>query len=157
MKTKKTSGMKRGRVPWVTKLRPDLKPDVTRDPKGRGQLLLPTPMLVAEEISTIPSGALMTFPALRARLAKRFRADLACPLMTGIFFNIIAGAAEEQLAAGHSPIAPYWRVIRDDGSLSPKTPSGPDRRAEHLRQEGHVVQLRPNKLQVVDYEQRLST
>jgi alkylated DNA nucleotide flippase Atl1 len=75
--------------------------------------------------------------------------------MTGIFFNIIAGAAEEQLTAGHSPIAPYWRVVRDGGTLSPKTPSGPDRQAEHLRQEGHIVQARRSKLQVVDYEQRL--
>lgn len=155
MKAKKTPGMKHSRLPWATKLRPDMKHDVTRDPKGRGQLLLPTPMLVAQEISTIPSGALMTFPALRARLARRFRADLACPLMTGIFFNIIAGAAEEELAAGHSPVAPYWRVVRDDGTLSPKTPAGPDRQAEHLRQEGQIVQPRRDKLQVVDYEQRL--
>jgi hypothetical protein len=155
MKAKKTPGMKHSRLPWATKLRPDMKHDVTRDPKGRGQLLLPTPMLVAQEISTIPSGALMTFPALRARLARRFRADLACPLMTGIFFNIIAGAAEEELAAGHSPVAPYWRVVRDDGTLSPKTPGGPDRQAEHLRQEGHIVEPRRDKLQVVDYEQRL--
>jgi hypothetical protein len=155
MKTKKTPGMKRSRVPWATKLRPDLKHDVTPDPKGRGQLLLPTLLLVAQEISTVPSGALVTFPVLRARPARRFRADLACPLMTGIFFNIIAGTAEEQLAAGHSPVAPYWRIARDDGTLSPKTPAGPDRQAEHLRQEGHTVQPRRNKLQVLDYEQRL--
>jgi alkylated DNA nucleotide flippase Atl1 len=76
-------------------------------------------------------------------------------LMTGIFFNIIAGAVEDELAAGDSPIAPYWRVVRDDGTLSPKTPAGPDRQAEHLRKEGHVVEPRRDKLQVVDYEQRL--
>jgi hypothetical protein len=112
-------------------------------------------MLVAQEISMIPAGALMTFPALRTRLARRFEVDLVCPLMTGIFFNIIAGAAEEQLAAGQSPVAPYWRVVRDDGSLSPKTPAGPDRQAEHLRREGHTVQMHRNKLQVIDYEPRL--
>jgi 6-O-methylguanine DNA methyltransferase, DNA binding domain len=155
MKKKRTPGMKHSRVPWATKLRPDMKHDVTRDPRGRGQLLLPTPLLVAQEISTIPPGALMTFPVLRARLARRFSADLACPLMTGIFFNIIAGAAEEQLTAGQTPLAPYWRVVRDDGTLSPKTPAGPDRQAEHLRQEGHIVQPRRNKLQVMDCEQRL--
>jgi hypothetical protein len=157
MKTKTKPGMKRSRVPWAVKLRPDMKHDVVRDPKGRGKLLLPTPLLVAKEISAIPSGALVTFPVLRTRLAQRFKADLACPLMTGIFFNIIAEAAEEQLAAGDSPIAPYWRVVREDGSLSPKTPSGPERQAEHLRLEGHVVKPRRDKLEVVDYQQRLAS
>ena len=113
MKTKATSGMKRSRVPWTDKLRPDMKFAVTPDPKGRGQMLLPTPAVVAQEISTIPAGALITFPALRTRLAQRFKADLTCPLMTGIFFNIIAGAAEEQLAVGQKPVAPFWRVVRE--------------------------------------------
>jgi 6-O-methylguanine DNA methyltransferase, DNA binding domain len=152
MKTK--PGMKRSRVPWAVKLRPDMKHAITPDPKGRGQLLLPTPLLVAKEISAIPSGGLVTFPVLRARLAQRFSADLACPLMTGIFFNIIAGAAEEQLAAGDPPLAPYWRVLLQDGTLSPKTPAGPEKQAEHLRREGHIVQPLRDKLQVIDCEQR---
>lgn len=53
MKAKKTPGMKHSRLPWATKLRPDMKHDVTLDPKGREQLLLPTPMLVAQEISML--------------------------------------------------------------------------------------------------------
>ena len=139
----------------MAKLRTDMKHVVALDPKGRGQMLLPTPTLVAQEISTIPSGALITFPALRIRLAQRYGADFTCPLMTGIFFNIIAGAAEEQLAASQPPLAPYWRVVLENGTLSPKTPAGPDRQAEHLRNEGHIVQRRRSKLQVTNYEQRL--
>src|SRR5215471_7903750 len=119
--------MKRSRTPWAAKLRPDMKPVVTPDPKGRGQMLLPTPMLVAEEIATIQHGALCTVSTLRDRLARRFKADLTCPLMTGIFYNLVAGATEEQLAKGQPPLAPYWRVVRDDGTLSPKTPEGPER------------------------------
>jgi hypothetical protein len=118
-------------------------------------MLLPTPTLVAQEISTIPLGALITFPVLRTRLAQRYRADFTCPLMTGIFFNIIAGAVEEQLAAGQPPLAPYWRVVLENGTLSPKTPAGPDCQAEHLRHEGHAVQPCRSKLQVTNYEQRL--
>lgn len=156
MKTKAKPGMKRSRTPWTAKLRPDMKPVVAADPKGRGQMLLPTPGLVAEEISTIPHGALLTVSALRLRLARRFQADFACPLMTGIFYNLIAGAAEEQLAAGQPSLAPYWRVIRDDGTLSPKTPSGPEQQAKRLRAEGHSVSRHRTQIRVTGYQLRLA-
>src|SRR3954468_5581135 len=117
-------GMKRTTRSWRSKLRPEMEFGIACDGKGRGQMLLPTPTLVVEEIAKIPSGALIGTSELRSRLAKRYHADLTCPLMTGIFFNIIAGAAEEDLAEGRTPLAPYWRVVRDDGTLSPKTPQG---------------------------------
>jgi alkylated DNA nucleotide flippase Atl1 len=64
-------------------------------------------------------------------------ADLTCPLTTGIFLNIIAGATEEALAEGRSALAPYWRVVDERGGLPPKFPPGRERQAEHLRAEGH--------------------
>jgi len=134
-----------------------MKPVVVPDPKGRGQMLLPTPTLVAEEIARIPHGSVLTVSSLRLRLAERFQADLTCPLMSGIFFNLVAGAAEEQLAGGKSPLAPYWRVILDDGTLSPKTPGGPEQQARHLREEGHTVEARRKKLYVSGYLERLAT
>lgn len=154
MKPNPKPGMKRSRTPWTTKLRPEMTPVVATDPKGRGKMLLPTPLLVAEEISAVPRGELLTVPELRLRLARRFDAEFTCPLMTGIFFNIIAGAAEEQMAAGEPPLAPYWRVVLDDGTLSPKTPAGPEKQAEHLRQEEHAVGLRGTKLQVSGFTRR---
>jgi hypothetical protein len=157
MKSDRKPGMKRGKTPFTAKLRPELKLEVVPDGKGRGQMLLPTPMLVAAAISAVPEGELITVPTLRLRLAKANDADLTCPLMTGIFFNIIAGAVEEQLEAGEPPVAPYWRVILDDGTLSPKTPSGPERHAEHLRSEGHTIQARGAKLQVADYQSHVVT
>ena len=141
-------GMKRSRTPWSAKLKPEMEPRTVEDPKGRGRMLLPTPLLVAEEIVAIPRGSLLTMSQFRQRLAERFQADLTCPLMTGIFYNIIAGAAEEQLAAGQTPLAPYWRVIRDNGTLSEKTPAGPERQAEHLRGEGHTIGKRRASLVV---------
>jgi hypothetical protein len=141
-------GMKRTRVSWVKKLRPDMEHALAPDRKGRGQMLLPTPLLVAEEIAKIPEGSLITVSELRSRLAKRHGADLTCPLMTGIFFNIVAGAAEEQLAAGEPPLAPYWRVVRDNGTLSPKTPGGAECQAEHLRTEGHQIEVGRTHLKV---------
>lgn len=156
MKSKAKPGMKRGRTSWTAKLRPDMKPFVAEDPKGRGLMLLPTPLLVAEEISTIPKGKLVTVPELRLRLARRFHANLTCPLMTGIFYNLIAGVTEEQLAEGKPCLAPYWRVILDNGTLSPKTPSGPEQQAERLRHEGHTVSQHRSSLKVANYQQHLA-
>lgn len=148
--------MKPGKVPFITKLRPEMKHDVQPDRKGRGQMLLPTPMLVAQEVAAVPEGSLVTMSDLRTRLAAKFDADITCPLMAGIFFGIIAGAAEEQIRDGVPPIAPYWRVVQDDGTLSQKTPYGSDRHAEHLTAEGHTVVRRGVKLHVADYQQRIS-
>ena len=151
MKSKTKLGMKRSRKSWAEKLRPDMRHEVAPDQKGRGLMLFPTPMLVAEEISAIPQGALLPMSALRFRLARRFKADLACPLMTGIFYNLVAGAAEEQLTAGATPLAPYWRVVLDDGTLSPKTPAGPEIQAKRLREEGHAITKRGAKLKVAGF------
>ena len=131
--------MRHSRRPWKEKLRPDLQPKICADPRGRGRMLVPTPMLVAEEIAKVRHGKLLKVSDLRERLAARSGAELTCPLTTGIFINIIAGAAEDDEAAGRKPLAPYWRVVRDDGTLSDKLPPGAARQAERLRAEGHDV------------------
>ena len=144
----------RARVPWVTKLRPDLNPKVVASPRGRGTMLVPTPLLVAEEIRRVRRGRLVTSAELRARLAARLGADQTCPLTMGILLHIVAGAAEEQLAAGKRPVAPYWRVVDEKGMLNPKIPPGPARQAFHLKREGHVVRCMKGsgRWQVVGYE-----
>lgn len=102
-------------------------------------MLVPTPLLAAEEIRRVRRGRLVTPADLRERLAARFGADQTCPLTMGILLHIVAGAAEEQLVAGKRPVAPYWRVVDEKGALNPRTPPGPERQATHLRNEGHVV------------------
>ena len=150
----KKKGMRHSRVSWLTKLKPEMKPKVVETPKGT--LLIPTPLLLAEEISKLPAASLITPALLRARLAKRFQAQGTCPLCTGIFFNIVAGAAEEQLAEGKAPLAPYWRVVMDKGLLSEKTPPGPARQAEHLKAEGIEATELKGKWRVPGYEARLT-
>ena len=76
---------------------------------------------------------------MRAALARKYDADVACPLLTGIFVRIAAEAAEEEAAAGKTRITPYWRVLKDDGSLNPKFPGGVERQEERLRDEGHRI------------------
>lgn len=121
---------------WNAKLRPDLEPEVVEDRRGGGRLLLPTPGLVGETVAAIPRGRVMTMGALRATLARRFSADTTCPLMTGIFATILAGAVMEDFAQRRRPRWPIWRLVRDDGILPPKWPLDARFRATLLRQEG---------------------
>lgn len=127
----------RSRTPWKLKLHPEQRPKVIPDP--RGALLVPTPFLVARALRRVPAGRLITPAQLRHRLARAAGADLTCPMTTGIFLSIIAGATEEAIAEGKPPLAPYWRVVDERGGLPPKFPPGPRRQAAHLRQEGHRI------------------
>ena len=129
----------RTRVPWATKLRPDARPKLVPDRRGTGMMLVPTPLLVAAEIRKIRRGHVLTVRELRERLARRSGAASACPFTTGIFLQIIAGAAEEDIAAGRRATAPYWRVLDNEGRLKPGWPPGPERQAQHLRGEGRQV------------------
>ena len=151
MKKAENPGMKRSRTPWSAKLRPEMESAVVPDPKTGGTLFLPTPLIVAEAISQVERGELVDVPSLRNELAARHGADSACPLMTGIFFNIIAGASEERIAAGETPLAPWWRIVPANGILSEKTPCGPARQAEHLRDEGHAIERKGEKYRITGF------
>jgi hypothetical protein len=106
---------------------------------GGRLILVPTPMMVDEYVRTVPRRKLVTVGRIRRHLAKPFKADSTCPMTTGIFLRIISEAAEEDRQAGKKAITPYWRVIKDDGSLNPKFPGGVDAHADKLRQEGHEI------------------
>ena len=106
---------------------------------GGGTLLLPSPHDVDDAIRTVRKGSVTSVSKLRRDLAAKYATDAACPLVTGIFVRIAAEAAEEAAAAGKTRITPYWRVVKDDGSLYPKFPGGVERQAERLRAEGITV------------------
>ena len=106
---------------------------------GTGNMLVPSPREVDEMIRATPKGRITTVSSIRDGLAKRHLADVTCPITTGIFVRIAAEAAEEAAHAGKTRITPYWRVVKDDGSLNPKFPGGVESQAEHLRAEGHRV------------------
>ena len=127
----------RSRTPWSIKLHP--AHDAKVIPDHRGRMLIPTPLLVAAELRRVPRGRLITAATLRERLARRAGADFTCPMTTGIFLNIVAGATEEAIAEGRRPVAPYWRVVDDKGRLPPKFPPGAAIQTAHLRAEGHAI------------------
>lgn len=124
---------------WVPKLCPDLEPKIVPAARTGEPMLVPTPMLLAEEIRKVRKGRLTSPKRLRERLAGRCGAQSTCPKTTGILLSIVAGAAEEQIAAGKRPVAPYWRVVEENGALRAKNPAGPEVQAERLRAEGHRV------------------
>jgi hypothetical protein len=106
---------------------------------GAGTMLVPSPREVDAFIRTVRKGSITTVSQIRESLAGKHSADVTCPLTTGIFVRIAAEAAEEDAKAGTAKITPYWRVLKDDGSLNPKFPGGIKRQAEKLRDEGHRI------------------
>ncbi len=133
------------RKSWRAKLdNPNLPKVVAIPPKmqrrlGTGTMVLPTPREVDALIRRVRKGSVTTVSQLRRTLARKYAADVACPLVTGIFVRIAAEAAEEDAAAGKTRITPYWRVLKDDGSLNPGFPGGVERQEERLRDEGHRI------------------
>jgi alkylated DNA nucleotide flippase Atl1 len=144
---------KGARANWEAKLRPELAPRVVEDRRTGGSLLLPTPRLVGEAVAAIPPGRVMTITQLRRALAARFEADSTCPLMTGIFATILAGAVVEDLGQRRKPRWPIWRLVRDDGTLHPKWPLDPLYRATLLRQEGVRLTRRNGHWAALDTQQ----
>lgn len=141
---------KRAPLGWNAKLRPELAPRVVDDPRLGGRLLLPTPLLVGEAVAAVPRGQVVTVGQLRRTLAERFDADRTCPLMTGIFATILAGAVAEDLGQRRKPRWPIWRLVRDDGTLHPKWPLDTLFRATRLREEGARITHRRGHWAVID-------
>ena len=135
----------RTRKTWRQKMEnPNLPKLVAVPPKmqkrfGHGVMLLPSPREVDALIRTVRQGSVITISEIRQALAWRHAANTTCPLVTGIFVRISAEAAEEDAAAGKTEITPYWRVVKEDGSLNPRFPGGVERQEERLRDEGHRI------------------
>jgi len=134
--------------------------DISKNPKmekrfGKGKMLIATPLLVDTIIRKVKRGKLVTSKQIAERLAREHKADLTCPLTTGIFINIAARAAEEDREAGKKNITPYWRVIKNDGKLNDRFPGGVGGHAAKLRAEGHAIDMSTKVPRVKDFEKSL--
>ena len=157
--------MARARKSWHEKLENPVAglPKVVEVPDkwvkmmGGRHVLVPTPMMVDELLRTVPKRKLITVGQIRQKLAQPFQADSTCPLTTGIFLRISSEAAEEDRQAGKKQITPYWRVVKDDGSLNPKFPGGVEAHAVKLKEEGHEIVRGSGKKppRVFDFEKSL--
>lgn len=135
---------------WNAKLRPDMQPRVVTDHRRGDRLLLPTPLLVAAEVLAVPAGRTLTMSQLRARLALRHDADRTCPLMTGMFVKVIAGAVADDLVHQRTERWPIWRLVADDGRISRDWPLDALYRATRLRGEGVKIGRKGDDWQVLE-------
>jgi hypothetical protein len=148
------------RTSWRAKLEKPQEPKLVKVPPKMSRfsgatMLIATPLLVDELVRKVGDGQLVTVSELRRRLAEDFSADVTCPLTTGIFLRIAAEAAEEDRANGRKRITPYWRVVKDDGSLNPKFPGGIEGQARYLKAEGFKLNRKKKTPRVENFEPRL--
>ena len=122
---------------------------------GRGTVAIPAPREVNVIMKRVPRGKLITINEIRARIAKKHAATIACPITTGIFAWIAAHAAAEAAAEGAENITPYWRTLKSGGELNPKYPGGIEGLKQRLEAEGHRVVAKGKRFVVVDYEESL--
>jgi alkylated DNA nucleotide flippase Atl1 len=125
-----------------------------------GRMLISSPAEIQALVAGIPAGQVATLSSLRSTLSERHGADYTCPMTTGIFLRIVAEATLEAQALNDSPDAdatgpvslsttPWWRVVRDDGSLLDKLPGGVEGHRQRLVAEGIPVGGTPKKLRVL--------
>jgi hypothetical protein len=124
---------------------------------GSGVMVIPAPREVDALMKRVPRGKLTTINELRAALAKKHKADFACPITTGIFSWIAAHAAAEAAAEGRKRITPYWRTLKTGGELNPKHPGGLPALQKRLRAEGHKFVRRGRRCLVKDFERSVVT
>src|SRR5438445_6192714 len=122
---------------------------------GTGIMVIPAPIEVDALMKQVPKGRVVTVNHLRAALAKKHKADFACPLTTGIFAWIAAHAAAEAKCEGAKRITPYWRTLKNGGELNAKYPGGVEAVARKLRAEGHKIVQKGKRSLVAHYEQSL--
>lgn len=131
---------------WADKLRDGKSHQVKPVPVNiagmkKGQVMLvPSARIVDAFIRGMPRGRLLETRELRVRLARRYRAEVTCPITMGFILRIFAEAAWEarQAGAAKAAITPVWRVLEADSLTLKKLPKGAAvwfraRRAEETR------------------------
>jgi alkylated DNA nucleotide flippase Atl1 len=122
---------------------------------GSGTMVIPAPREVDEIMRKVPSGKVTTTNEIREGLARKHNASIGCPITTGIFARIAAGAAVEQVGKWEE-ITPYWRTLKVGGVINEKYPGGVEGQRRLLEKEGHKVIQKGKKYVVVDYEKSLA-
>ena len=102
------------------------------------KMFIPTPQILDNFVQYIPSGSFLTLKQIRKDLAKKYHAEMTCPVVTGISLRIISEAAfeEYQIDQNMDEITPFWRVVDPDSKLANKLACGIDFIIERQFQEG---------------------
>ena len=101
-------------------------------------MLIATPMVVKKFMDSIPSGKRILLPEMRKVLAKRYKADVMCPLTSGIFLRIVSEAAWDDLQGGAplDGVTPFWRAIGPKDPVVKKLRCGQEFLEERWKAEG---------------------
>ena len=101
-------------------------------------MLVPSPQIVDKFIRAIPKGKCMDVATMRKKLARKYKAEVTCPITMGIQMRIVAEAAYEAYAAGTklADVAPVWRVLDEDAPTAKKLSCGTAFIAEQRAREG---------------------
>ncbi|MFA5031602.1 MAG: hypothetical protein WC614_01150 [bacterium] len=122
---------------------------------GTGTVVIPAPKEVDEIMKKVPLGKLITINDIRDALARKHNSSIGCPICTGIFARISAGAAEEEMIEGKKNITPYWRTLKSGGVINEKYPGGVEGQKKLLEKEGHKVVKKGKNYIVADFEKYL--
>jgi len=128
----------KSRTSWREKLERLKEPKIV-DAPGGGTMVIPRGIDVDAAIRAVAAGHLITIGELRAQLARDCGTDTACPLVTGIMVRIAAELGSEEEHAGKQHVAPYCRVVKNDGGLMEKLPGGRSTQARRLAEEGWSI------------------
>jgi hypothetical protein len=109
----------KSKTTWTEKLNSPKRHEVKPAPiniagmKVGQVMLVPTAKIVDDFIRTIPKGVSMDVKTLRAKLARKYKAEVTCPITTGYHLKTVAEAAFEahQQGAKLREITPIWRVL----------------------------------------------
>jgi hypothetical protein len=109
----------KSKTTWTEKLNSPKRHEVKPAPiniagmKAGQIMLVPTAKIVDDFIRTIPKGVSMDVKTLRAKLARKYKAVVTCPITTGYHLKTVAEAAFEahQQGAKLREITPIWRVL----------------------------------------------
>jgi hypothetical protein len=98
------------------------------DMKAGDRMLIASPEIYDAYIKQIPKGSATDMKQMRKDIAAAYNADMACPLVSGIFTRIVAEAAYEEYSNGKNVkgITPFWRVIPLKSSTAKKLSFGTD-------------------------------
>jgi len=101
-------------------------------------MLIPSPKIIDAFIRTIPKGIGMDVPTLRKKLAKKYKAQVTCPITTGFHLRAVAENALEAKAHGAklAEITPFWRVLDQDTPTTARLSCGVDFVVQQRRREG---------------------
>ena len=115
-----------------------------------GKMVKPGLDAVIFAVKKIPKGNLITMSILCEKLAKKFKANVACPATTGKSLYEAASASVDKREA-----VPFWRVIKTNGELNNKFPGGVEKQASLLRREGFDIVAFGKTCKVKNFESYL--